>query len=76
PNCIAFMRTGDKKNKGCLVIISNNGKACKEIMWGEEYSNAVFYDFLQQRQEEIVVDNNGKGIFKVNARSVSVWVKK
>ncbi|MEN4761642.1 alpha-amylase [Chryseobacterium sp. C39-AII1] len=76
PNCIAFIRMGNKNNKGCLVIISNNGKACKEIIWGEEYSNAVFYDFLQQRKEEIVLDNNGKGIFTVNARSVSVWVKK
>lgn len=76
PNCIAFMRMGDKKNKGCLVIISNNREACKEIRCGEEYSNAVFYDFLQQRQEEILLDDRGTGIFTVNAHSVSIWVMK
>lgn len=75
PDCIAFVRTGDKNHSGCVIVISNNGERYKEIDLGKEYAEAVFYDFLKQRIDTVVLDQNGKGIFKVNANSVSVWVK-
>lgn len=75
-NCIAFMRTGIGKDDGCLVIISNSKTCSKEVGWGKEYANATFYDFLHQRIEEIVLDDEGEGTFTVNAQSISVWVLK
>lgn len=75
PNCIAFMRKGDVERPGCVVIISNSNEGYKEIQCGREYAQAVFYDFLNNRSEEIILDNDGKGVFKVNACSVSIWVK-
>lgn len=43
---------------------------------GSRYANSVFVDYLQQRNDEASVDENGKGVFRVNAGSVSIWVKK
>jgi alpha-amylase len=76
PSCIAFVRNGNGKKFGCVVIISNSEEGFKEITLGKESAKAVFYDFLQHRTEEIVLDDYGTGIFKVNSGSVSVWVKK
>ncbi|MFP3594452.1 alpha-amylase [Chryseobacterium sp. SIMBA_038] len=75
PNCIALVRTGDENHSACAIVISNNGEGYKEINLGKEYAEAVFYDFLKQRIDTVVLDQNGKGTFKVNANSVSVWVK-
>lgn len=38
-------------------------EACKVVQCGKEYSNAVLCDFLEQRQEEILLDKEGKGLF-------------
>jgi alpha-amylase len=75
PNCIAFVRTGNERSPGCVVIISNSEEGYKEINLGKQYSQAVFYDFLEHRTEKIILNHDGKGIFKVNAGSVSVWVR-
>ncbi|MCY0976775.1 alpha-amylase [Chryseobacterium wangxinyae] len=74
-NCIAFVRKGEKDHPGCVVIISNSGEGYKEIDLGKEFANSVFRDFLNIRNDEIILDDNGKGIFKVNMCSVSVWIK-
>lgn len=75
-NCIAWIRKGDQKHAGCLVMISNHDENYKEINLGKENANSIYIDFLEQRNDIIQTDENGKAIFHVNARSVSVWVKK
>ncbi|WBV57424.1 alpha-amylase [Chryseobacterium daecheongense] len=76
PNCIAWMRKGDEKHKGCIIIISNNGEGAKEIDLGKENANSEYSDFLQQRKDKTKSDENGRAVFKVNARSVSIWIQK
>ncbi|QBJ85210.1 alpha-amylase [Chryseobacterium gleum] len=76
PNCIAFVRTGDEKHPGCVVIMSNSEEGYKEIELGKEHADSVYIDFLKNRHEEIAADQNGKAVFRVNSGSVSVWVKK
>ncbi|WP_278352986.1 alpha-amylase [Chryseobacterium gleum] len=76
PNCIAFVRTGDEKHPGCVVIMSNSEEGYKEIELGKEHTDSVYIDFLKNRHEEIAADQNGKAVFRVNSGSVSVWVKK
>jgi alpha-amylase len=76
PNCIAFVRTGDEKHPGCVVIISNSEEGYKEIELGKEHADSVYIDFLKNRDEEIAADQNGNALFRVNSGSVSVWVKK
>jgi len=74
-NCIAWVRTGTDRRPGCVVVISNSTEAHKEIELGPENADCRFTDFLEIRNEEIVLDQDGKGIFPVNASSVSIWVK-
>ena len=76
PSCIAFVRSGDENNPGCIVIISNNTTGYKDITLGKQYAHAIFHDFLGHRSEEICLDFNGRGIFTVDSCSVSVWVRK
>lgn len=74
PNCIAWIRTGNDHSPGCIVIISNGEEGYKEIELGNENAESKFIDFLGIRQEQIVLNKNGKGKFWVNPGSVSVWV--
>lgn len=76
PNCIAWLRKGDEVHQKCIVMISNNEEGNKEIEVDIALRGSVFYDFLQNRKEEVVLDENGKGIFYVAARSSSIWVMK
>lgn len=75
-NCIAWRRTGDGEHEGCVTILSNGDEGNKPIALGDDFARAVFYDFLQNRQDEIHLDEQGNGIFLVNSCSVSVWVRK
>ena len=43
---------------------------------GEEFAGDIFIDSLNNCEDEILIDNEGYGIFKVKARSTSIWVKK
>ena len=74
-NCIAWVRKGDDEHSGCVVIISNSEEGYKDIDLGKENANSKFTDFLKQRNEEIITDENGKATFFVNSASVSIWVK-
>ncbi|PWW29234.1 MULTISPECIES: alpha-amylase [unclassified Chryseobacterium] len=76
PNCVAFVRKGDEKHPGCIVILSNSEEGYKEIELGKEHADSVYTDFLKNRHEEIYTDKNGKAVFTVNSGSVSIWVKK
>jgi alpha-amylase len=75
PNCIAWFRKGNDEHSGCVVIISNGDEGYKEIDLGKEHANSKYIDFLEQRNDEISTDENGKATFRVNGGSVSVWVK-
>ncbi|MCJ8153431.1 alpha-amylase [Chryseobacterium sp. SSA4.19] len=74
PNCIAWIRKGNKEKPGCIVIISNSGEAYKHISLGKENAGKTFRDFLGHRHDEITADENGNARFWVNKASVSVWV--
>lgn len=73
-NCVAWTRIGNVPNSTCVVVLSNTHSNRKEIDLGRNYAKKLFKDFLGHRTEIIECDENGKGIFTVNAESVSVWV--
>jgi alpha-amylase len=75
PNCIAWIRKGYDIDSGCIVIISNSEESYKKIDLGIENANTKYIDFLKQREDEIQTDENGKAVFRVNPKSVSVWIK-
>ena len=74
PNCIAFSRSGTDEYPGCVVVMSNGDDGEKTIHLGENYGNKTWRDFLGNRQESVVTDENGEATFFCNGGSVSVWV--
>ncbi len=71
---IAFSRSGTDEYPGCVVVMSNGDDGEKTINLGENYGNKTWRDFLGNRQESVVTDQNGEATFFCNGGSVSVWV--
>ena len=53
------------------MSIKNNGS--KRMYIGKQFINKVFKDRLGNINEDIVIDNEGYGIFKVKSGYVSVY---
>lgn len=77
-NVVGWTREGDlnHSNSGIAVLISNNNDGCKKMYVGQRNINSVFIDMTTNCEEEITVDNDGNGIFKVKNKSYSIWIKK
>ncbi len=77
PSCIGFVRNGDENNKNKLaVIISSKDINEKRMFIGKEESNNTYIDYLGNNLEEVIIDEEGFGIFPVSAGSVSGWINK
>ena len=76
PNCIGWTREGDREHikSGLAVLISNKYDAEKRMYIGTNLIGEKFIDAIGNCQEEVIIDNEGYGLFKVKAKSVSVWI--
>lgn len=77
PNIIGWTREGDEEHlqSGLAVVISNAGTGEKKMYIGTKFAGKKFIDSLGNCEDEIVIDNEGYGIFKVKEKSTSVWVE-
>ncbi len=75
-NCIGWTREGDKEyaKSGLAVLISNSGYAEKRMYVGKKFANKKFIDAMNNIKDEVIIDEEGIGNFKVNEKSVSVWI--
>ena len=75
---IGFTREGDDEHikSGLAVIASNKIDGEKRMYIGEKFAGETFIDALGNFEEEVTIDEDGCGVFKVKNRTVSVWVKK
>jgi alpha-amylase len=76
-NCIGWTREGDDEHpgSGCAVLLSNGDEGFKTMEIGKAHCGKIFVDDLGKRTEKVTIDADGKGYFKVNGRSVSVWIE-
>jgi len=76
-NCIGWVRTGDseKGRDGCAVLMCNGEAGYKSMEVGKEHAGEKWTDVLRWHHEEVVIGDDGWGMFKCPARSVSIWVK-
>ena len=76
-SCIGWTREGDEEHlkSGLAVIISNTTAQEKRMYIGKKYAGEKFIDTLGNCEEEIIIDEEGYGTFKVNGKSVSIWVE-
>ena len=75
---IGFTREGDDEHikSGLAVIASNKIDGEKRMYIGEKFAGETFIDALGNFEEEVTIDEDGCGVFKVKNRTVSVWVEK
>ena len=76
PNCIGWTREGDNEHikSGLAVLISNKNDTEKRMYIGKDYAGEKMLDAIGNCNEEVIIDEEGYGVFKVKAKSVSVWV--
>ena len=77
PHYIGWTREGDEEHLqlGLAVVISNAGDGEKRMYIGTKLSGEKFIDALGNCEEEVEIDEEGYGVFKVKEKSVSVWVR-
>lgn len=56
--------------------MSNKDGGSKYLNLGENFSNAIFYDYLGNVENNVILDEYGNGTFPCKSRSVSIWVRK
>ena len=78
PQTIGWVRRGDDEHtgSGMAVLLSTGEAGEKQMEMGSSFAGAVFYDALGNCPEPVELDENGAGNFRVDGRSVSVWVPK
>lgn len=80
PNCIGFTRLGhplQADGAGLAVVISNGWEVTsKKMNVGKQHAGERWTDTLRWSWGEVVIDENGWGVFHVGPRSVSVWAAK
>jgi len=78
PNVIGWTREGeaDIANSGVAVILSNGGDGWKWMEVGKQHAGKTFYDYIGNHPDELVINADGWGEFKVSAGKVSAWVQK
>jgi len=76
PNCIGWTREGDDEHpgSGIAVLLSNTAEREKNMEVGKQFSGRFFVDKLGHVQEQVQINEEGWGNFKVSGGSVSVWV--
>jgi alpha-amylase len=77
-NCIGWTREGvaGDAGSGCAVVLSNGKAASKKMEMGAAHAGQTFFDLVGARSEPVHIDDTGWGDFPVDARSVSVWVRR
>ena len=78
PNYIGWTREGDEEHlrSGLAVVITNRGEGEKTMYIGLNHVGETFIDVIGNCDEEVVIREDGCGVFKVKEKSVSVWVQK
>ncbi len=75
---IGWTREGDVEHlrSGLAVVITNQGQGEKYMYIGKQHAGKSFVDALGNIEDEVTIEENGYGVFRVQEKSVSVWVEK
>lgn len=77
PNVVGFTRLGDDEHykSGLAVIISDKYDGYKRMYVGKKFAGEWFTDILDHQGDEIIIDAEGFGVFKVLGGTASVYVR-
>lgn len=73
---VGWTREGDEEHpdSGLAVVCTDGPGGTVEMEIGEKFAGRTFRDILGNCLEEIVIDEEGKAIFRAEGGSVSIWV--
>lgn len=75
-NVVGWIRAGTEEHQhGCAVIMSNGDSGEKTMYVGEMHAGEVWGDKMGFVSRKTIINENGQGVFKTNAGSVSVYVQ-
>ena len=76
PNYIGWTLEGDDEHisSGLAVVITNKGNGQKKMYVGIKHAGEKYIDALSNCQDEVIIDQEGYGEFKVSEKSTSIWV--
>lgn len=75
PSVIGWVRRGDDEHKPLAVLISIQDNAEKQMHVGTDEAGATYVD-LSGKNEEVVIDEEGNGLFTVGGGHVTYWANK
>ncbi|MDD8048151.1 MAG: alpha-amylase [Thomasclavelia sp.] len=70
PNVIGWVK--DKENDPLVIIISDYNEGNKEMQVGQKWAGKTMSDIFGE-EEDVVIDNDGNGTFKVAGGSLSIY---
>lgn len=75
PNCVGWTVDGESEhpNSGIAVLVSNGEEGIKSMEMGKQFAGRIFRDRLKTIDEEVLIDEDGWGEFRVATGSVSAW---
>ncbi|KAM0285832.1 hypothetical protein ACHAQH_001294 [Verticillium albo-atrum] len=75
--CLGWVRYGTwDRPAGCAVVLSNAGPGEKRMHVGEVHAGEVWTDVLGWSDREVVIGDDGFGVFVCGQTSVSVFVNR
>lgn len=78
PSTIAFFRTGtaDRPDSGLVFVMSNDEAGTKSLVLGAEHAGETWHEITGSIPDEVVLDGDGCGCFRVESRNISVWIRR
>lgn len=73
---VGFTREGRGESDGLALLVSDGPGGTKKMYAGAAHKGQVYVDALGNCQEEVVIDGEGNGVFRVEGGSISVWIPK
>lgn len=78
PDIIGWTFEGDElhPNSGIAVLVDDGPGGVKNMYIGKSHAGQIFVDATKNLLDEILIDENGYGLFHVYGGSVSTWIQK
>lgn len=72
-HCIGWTFEGKEDGSAVAVLLTNECQNQKQMYVGRQHAGERYRDLLENRQEEVVIDEEGYGVFFVEGGSISVY---
>lgn len=75
-NVVGFTREGQENADGLALLVSDGPGGTKNMYVGKAHAGQIYVDALENCSEEVMIDPEGNGNFRVEGGSISVWIPK